>query len=185
MADLEARGVTVDAAETTVTGTYLDVASTLVREAAGSAISEVTSTVTLVGAAGAWLRLPGPPVSAVASVLVDGVAVHDFRLAGDRLFRACGWQDSEAAPSLITVTYTHGYASVPADVVDLVCRLAAQALLSYREGDPVQRAATSVRIGDYAVTYADSETGTMALSALQRKRLAARFGTGMVQVRAS
>jgi hypothetical protein len=183
IADLQARGVAVDVTEQAVATTYLDTASALVREAAGTPISEATSTVTVVGGLGPWLRLPGAPVGAVSAVLVDGVAVTDYRLANDRLYRADGWQQ-DCGPSLVTVTYTHGLATVPADIVDLVCRLAVQALLSYREGDPIGRAATSVRIGDYAVTYADTETGTMALSETQRKRLAARFGGSITSVRA-
>jgi uncharacterized short protein YbdD (DUF466 family) len=44
---------------------------------------------------------------------------------------------------------------------------------------------TSERIGDYAVTYADTDTGTMSLSDFQRNRLAARFGAGTAMVRVS
>lgn len=177
VADLEARGVTVDASETTAVTTFLDVASTIVRDAAGSPISQTTSTVVLEGGPATRLRLPGQPVQSVSAVLLDGVAISDWTLASGALFRAAGWRTS-CNPSTVQVTYVHGMATVPSDIVDLVCRLAGQALASLRSGDPLARAVESERIGDYQVTYAGTETGTMALSAFQRSRLAARFGSG-------
>jgi hypothetical protein len=178
IADLEARGVTVAESETTVVNTYLDVASAVIRQAAGSPISEVTSTVTLEGR-GDRLALPGKPVTAVSAVAVDDLAVTDYKLLSDALTRPCGFHRG----SLVTVTYQHGLPVVPVDIIDLACRLAGQALAAFRSGDPMQRALTSERIGDYAVTYADTETGTMTLSDRQRKSLSARFGNAGTVVR--
>lgn len=178
IADLTARGVTVDSSELAAVNVYLDVASTLVREAAGSPISETVSTVTLEGR-GTRLHLPGAPVAAVSDVLVDGVAVSDYRLLSGALTRSCGFDDGTE----VTVTYTHGLSTVPADIVDLVCRLAGQELAALRSGETASRAVESERIGDYSVKYADTETGTMVLSSFQRNRLAARFGGGARAVR--
>jgi hypothetical protein len=183
VADLEARGVTVDAAEVAIVGTYLDVASTIVRDAAGCPISEAVSTVTLEGVAATRLHLPGQPVTAVSGVSVDGVAVTDYRLTNGALWRSQGWSGCE--PAVVELTMTHGLPTVPADIVDMVCRMAAQALVAFRGGDPAPRQVTSERIGDYAVTYADTDTGTMSLSDFQRNRLAARFGAGTAMVRVS
>jgi hypothetical protein len=173
IADLEARGVTVSPAEVDAVTIYLDVASTLVRDAAGSPISETTSTVTLEGR-GSRLRLPGGPVTAVSAVSVDGVAVSDYKLLSGALTRSCGFDDGTE----VEVTYTHGLPAVPSDIVDLVCRLAGQELVALRSGETASRAISAERIGDYSVTYADTETGTMVLSGFQRNRLAARFGSG-------
>jgi hypothetical protein len=74
------------------------------------------------------------------------------------------------------VTYVHGLPAVPSDIVDLVCRLAGQALVTFRSGDPMARAVDLERIGDYQAKYNNLETGFMALSDFQRDRLAARFG---------
>lgn len=183
VADLEVRGVTVDPSETAVVNVYLDVASTLVRDAAGSPVSQVTSTVTLEGEPGPRLRLPGPPVQSVSSVSIDGVAVSDWRLASGALVRAAGWRPG-CEPSDVSVTYVHGLATVPADIVDMVCRLAGQELVSYRSGEEVSRPVTEERIGDYFVKYGDTETGTMSLTQFQRDRLAARFGGGVGTARA-
>jgi hypothetical protein len=85
----------------------------------------------------------------------------------------------------VTLTMTHGLDPVPADIVDLVCRMAAQALLAFRGGDPAPRQVSSERIGDYSVTYADTESGVMSLTTYQANKLAARFGNGagMVKLR--
>ncbi|MDT3395438.1 hypothetical protein RKE29_02025 [Streptomyces sp. B1866] len=187
VADCTARGLTVEASETAVMGVYLDVASTAVREAAGAPISQTTSTVALEGPDGSlWLDLPGPPVTAVATVAIDGQAVTDWRLRSGRLWRAAGWSPS-CEPSEVEITYTHGLPSVPADIVDLVCRIAAAALLAYRaEPDGTGLAARDVRaerIGDYSVTYGDDGRITeLELPEYLRERLAARFGGGVAVV---
>lgn len=187
VADLTARGLTIDPSETAIVNVYLDVASTAVRTAAGVPISQTTSTVTLEGEASHWLSLPGPPVTAVASVELDGVPVTDFKLRSSRLWRACGWSDP-CEPSEVEVTQTHGLPTVPADIVDLVCRIAAAALVAFRsQPDGEGLAAKDVRserIGDYAVTYGDGGRITeMELPDYLRAQLRARFGGGVAVVR--
>ncbi|MEU1805841.1 hypothetical protein [Streptomyces sp. NPDC019937] len=182
VADCTARGLVIDVAEIALMGVYLDVASTAVREAAGVPISQTTSTVTLEGPAAQWLDLPGPPVTAVVAVYVDGELVADWRLRSGRLWRAGGWTGSDG-PSEVEVTYIHGLPTVPADIVDLVCRIAAATLIAYRsEQDGTGLAARDVRaerIGDYSVTYGDDGRITeVELPDYLRERLAARFGGG-------
>lgn len=186
-ADLEARGLTVDPSETEFVGVSLDVASTAVREAAGSPISETTSTITLEGEPGQWLTLPGLPVSAVATVELDGVAITDWRLRSQRLWRAVGWTGCDG-PSEVEVTQTHGLATVPSDIVDLVCRMVAGALKAQRSEEDGTGLATEVitseRIGDYAVTFGgDGRVSEMDLPQYWRERLEARFGGGMQLLR--
>lgn len=189
VADLAKRGLTVQEAELEVAGVYLDGASAVVRQAAGVPISETTSTLTLEGDASPWLSLPGPPVRSVQAVAVDGAALEadDYRLRSGRLWLARGWS-YRREPSEVTVTYTHGLPEVPADIVDVVCRLAAAALLAHREsGDGSDLAARPViqeRIGDYSATYSYSpQFSEMELPAYLRKQLAARFGGGVSVVR--
>jgi hypothetical protein len=178
IADLEARGITVAPSEESVTTTYLAVASAAIRDAAGSNISQSTVTVLLDGTCEQRLRLPGAPVTAVHAVTLDEVPVLDYRLSNGALWRSAGWAGDE-----VSVTYTYGLDPVPADIVDLTCRLAANALSAYRNGDPAARQVSSERIGDYSVTYADTETGTVTLTDSQRSRLAARFGASLAVVR--
>ncbi|WP_055693006.1 hypothetical protein [Streptomyces prasinopilosus] len=181
--DLEARGLAVDPSEAAVVNVYLGVASTAVREAAGTAISRTTSTVTLEGVPGQRLTLPGVPVVSVDAVTVDGRTETGWRLSSGRLWRAAGWSGRE--PSEIEVTYTHGLVEVPADIVDLVCRMVAAALKAYRaedggEGLAADKEVTSERLGDWAVTYgSDGRVTEMELTQHWRERLAARFGSSV------
>ncbi|MDT0568868.1 hypothetical protein RM704_15555 [Streptomyces sp. DSM 3412] len=188
VADLEARGLTVEVSETTIVGTFLAEASASVREAAGVPISQTTSTVALEGPDNSqWLSLPGPPVLSVASVAIDGETVTDWKLRSGQLWRAAGWSPGPE-PSEVTVTYTHGLATVPADLVGLVCRIAAAVLVAHRaqpDGEGLAaRDIRSERIGDYAVTYGDSGRITdIELPDYLREQLAARFGGGVTVVR--
>jgi hypothetical protein len=140
------------------------------------------------------LALPAGPVTAVASVKVEGVAVTPatftngywtagWRKSGDRLlFRDVRMVE----PATITVTYTHGLAVVPADIVDLVCgmvSIAAAAGADYGLGSRSK----SIRLGDYAETT-ETPAGTespspMALPERTRERLRARFGGSAVLIR--
>ncbi|MFK4797791.1 hypothetical protein ACI3K5_03745 [Streptomyces sp. MPA0124] len=186
-ADLEARGLTIDPSETSIVGVYLGVSSAAVREAAGTAISRTTSTLTLEGPTGQWLTLPGPPIVSVASVSIDGRPVTDWRLRSERLWRAVGWSGCE--PSEVEVTQTHGLVDVPEDIVDLVCRMTAAALVRYRsedggEGLAADKEITSERLGDWSVTYgSDGRISEMELTQFWRDRLAARFGSSVTALR--
>lgn len=188
VADLEARGMTVETAEEPLVTTYLGVASTAVREAAGGPVSQTTSTVTLEGGPGQWLTLPGQPVTEVTTVLIEGESVTDWRLVSGRLWRGGGWARG-CGLSAVDVTQTHGLPDVPEDIVDLVSRMAAGALTAQRsEADGMGLAATktvtSERIGDYAVTYGnDGRITEMELPQHWRERLAARFGGGLTALR--
>ncbi|MFG3493000.1 hypothetical protein [Streptomyces sp. NPDC047972] len=186
-ADLTVRGMPVEPGEEAMVAIYLDVASTAVRDAAGTAISRTTSTVVLEGAAGQWLTLPGAPVEEVTAVSIDGRAVTDWRLVSGRLWRSGGWGACE--PSEVSVTYTHGLLNVPADIVDLVCRMAAAALVAYRSSTSGEtlaatREVTAERLGDWSVSYAsDGRVSTMELTEHWRERLAARFGASVTVLR--
>ncbi len=124
--DLSRRGLAVEPEETTAVEVYLEVASAAVREAAAAPISATTSTLTLEGEPSQWLRLPGLPVASIASAKIDGVTVTDWRLRSGMLWRAAGWTGWDG-PAEVEVTYTHGLTTVPADIVDLVCRMTAAA----------------------------------------------------------
>ena len=188
VADLQARGVTVEPAETAIVGVYLAEASTAVREAAGVPISQTTSTVELEGPDDSqWLTLPGPPIQAVSAVEIDGQAVTDWRLRSHRLWRAGGWTTGRG-PSEVTVVQTHGLPDVPEDIVGLVCRIAAAVLVHFRAQPGGEGLAAkdvrSERIGDYAVQYGDGGRITeIELPEYLREQLAARFGGGAEMVK--
>jgi hypothetical protein len=187
LADVTALGLTLEAGEDALMVTYLAAASASVREAAGVPISETTSTVAMEGPATQWLTLPGPPVTAVASVAIDGQEVTDWRLRDSRLWRAAGWSPA-CEPSDVTVTQTHGLPTTPADIVMLVARIATATLLAWRAApDGSGLAAVNIRqesLGDYSVSYgADGGITEMELPQYLREQLAARFGGGIALLR--
>lgn len=187
--DLTARNIAVpdgvDAA------TILDAASAAIREAAGCSISYGPSTITLVVDDPCDFDLPAGPVASVASVVVDSVAVSGWRKVGDTLHMPrTRWWGVNGLPVEVTVTYTHGYPVVPADIVDLACSLAAMAFAAAAAGGYGSDSRTdSIKLGDYAESF-NHPTGTespspVAIPDTVRDALRARFGTsvGLLKMR--
>ena len=159
----------------------LDIASAAIREAAGSAISQQTSTITVPAPSGRLLPLPSP-VASVASVSIDGTPVTDYALLTEGLWRRQGWG---CGPAPVTVTLTHGLAEVPADIVDLAVQLATAWLAHTESGGGSTAGVTSVRIDDAAETYDAESAGQVSpvfIPEITRQSLAARFGGGPVVV---
>jgi len=196
-ADLDARGIVSGFLQV---DTFIAEASTVVREAAGTPISEVTSTVTLDGYRNEqWLELPGSPVTAVATVTIDGDTVTDWRLASGRLWRAASWGSGgrwgyDDRPSAVSVTYTHGLPTVPEDIVGLVCAMVAASKAALDEDDDGLGLALdngrvqSVRIDGFAETYGTSQEAIaaatrMTLPERTRQMLQARFSGSATSLR--
>lgn len=178
--DLSVRGI--DIANQALSSAMLAVASSTVREAAGSPIDRNTSTVKLDGWGDTLLRLPGLPVVSVSSVEVDGSAITDYKLtASGSLWRARGWGD-DWEPASIEVTMVHGLATVPADIVDLVCNLAAAGQVeaaALAAGGSFDPRVVVESIDDYRVQFAEGAEAVASVFDLPegtRSRLRARFG---------
>jgi hypothetical protein len=153
-----------------------------VRDAAGAAISEETSTVRVNAGWGNLLGLPGP-VTAVASVSVDGttLSADAYEVLPNGLWRRCGWAMC-GAPVPVVVTYTHGLAAVPEDIVDLTCNLAKAWLDHVAAGSGSTAGLTSVRLDDAAEGYTDESAGQVSpvyIPEVTRNWLARRFGGGV------
>ena len=181
--DLADRGV--DTSNASLVGAMLGAASEAVREAAGAAISVTTSTVEVEGTQGQRLPLPGGPLRSVSSVKVDGVEVSDFRVVGGALWRRVGWSSYCDEPSIVTVTYQHGFDEVPADVVDLVCQFAAAGIASAAEGYAGHAGVASEQeaVDDWSrsrtfVTGGDAQASVMEVPPRTRLMLRSRFGGG-------
>lgn len=115
------------------------------------------------------LILPELPVVSVESVVEDGVTLtegDDYILAHyGQLIRVGqrwkqGWQ-------IVTVTYTHGYTTIPDDIADVATRIAArvyQAGLRAADMDGVPGVAAK-SLGDYSVQYTnEGSEGVMGVS---------------------
>ncbi|GGR71374.1 hypothetical protein GCM10010252_07140 [Streptomyces aureoverticillatus] len=137
----------------------LDVASTIVRREARQNFTRGTSSATLYAYDG-WAVLPQRPVVSVAEVRRRGgqlVPADRWQLVRDRVHVLGGDQ-------AVTVTYTHGYASVPADVLAVVLTLASRVL-----SNPSDLRQESV--GSVSVTYS-AETIGASLAPADRDLLA-------------
>lgn len=176
--DLDLRGV--DISDTARASTMLQVASAALRNAAGSAISETTSTVKLTGSQRSeYLRLPGV-VRSVSSVKLDDEEVTGWQLVDGMLYKCGGWSPCRHFETY-EVTYTHGLPQVSADIVDLVCSFAAAGMNAAVDGYAARTGVIAERIDDYSVQYAqgaDAVANVMEVPPRTRRLLRSRFGAG-------
>jgi len=178
--DLSNRGISDERASMA-----LDVASASIRDAAGSMISAATSTITVPAPSGHLLTLPGP-VTAVSSVAIDGytLPVTDYRVVPNGIWLPYEWScDRDPAP--VTITYTHGLTTVPADIVDLTCQLAIAWINHTAAGGGSTAGLESAAIDDARESYTAEAAGQVSpvfIPDVTRRWLAARFGSGPVVV---
>lgn len=184
VADLVGRGIVAD--DAALAQTMLAVASSAVRGAAGSPISQETSTIIYDGwRLERYLALFGLPVTAVTTVTVNGTAVTDWRLTGgSRLWRSCGWGVDDG-PAAVAVTQTHGLAAVPENIVDLVCSYAAAGMAAAADGFEAHAGKVAERIDDYSVSWAqgaEAVATAMEIPEGTRHWLASMFGGSAAMV---
>jgi hypothetical protein len=119
--------------------------------------------ITLDCAGGTRLFLPELPVTEVAEVVEDDEILtedDDYKLGQHGILHRvdCDW---EAGIQIVTITYTHGYASpLPDDIVVVATRAAARVYqVGLRASDTEGVPGISAKsLGDYSVSYA-SEVG--------------------------
>lgn len=112
----------------------LDDASAAVRGYTGQEFTSSSTTLRLKARTGV-LRLPQRPVTAVASVEdTDGNALSYEWMGDDRIYLWSlsplnAWEINISRTRLlyVDITYTHGYAAVPDDIVAVVCQMASRA----------------------------------------------------------
>lgn len=177
--DLAARGVDLD---DEIAEVFLEVASSLVREAAQGPVSETTSDVVLwVLDDDPYVDLPGKPVTEVSAVALDGdtLSADSYRMVHGRLWIS-SWVCPKTVPLQLDVTLTHGFPVVPSYIVQLVCDLAILGANSASEGALDPRVVIE-QIDDYKVTFADGAdlvSSAMTLPVATRRALRSRFGGG-------
>lgn len=112
---------------------------------------------TLDSVGGTRLVLPELPVVEVSAVVEDDatlVAEDDYKLGQHGVLHRIGARWT-AGIQIVTVTYSHGYATLPEDVVAICTRMAAR---SYQAGLRAELLAgvpgiASTSLGDYAVAF--------------------------------
>ena len=138
----------------------VEIATAVVQAACGRPpqrlVRVLGDTATLIGGTGQWLELPQRPVTAVASVSLDGTALSagtatgTYRFRGGQLWRREGWTACPYEPSEVIAVYDHGYEDSAQDL-----ELAAAAVLGICQGaygNPTGLKAET--IDDYSATYA-------------------------------
>lgn len=197
--DLEVRlGRVLTEAEAARADALLQDASALVRSYTRLDFAPPTSETVVLRASAGVVRLPKTPVTAVSEVKLVGVSgLPDITLAGwtwdgidvvdvsglERVIVNLPEAANELSglPPTYRITYTHGYATVPADVVAVVCGMTLRTLTAPTMSGGV----TSETIGSYSYRMADSGTGTaVTLTPSDRMVLDRyRIRTGTVTVR--
>lgn len=111
------------------------------------------------------LFLPELPVTSVASVVEDGTTLtegddEDYQLANHGVLHRIDDYWAKGV-QIVTVTYTHGYATIPDDIVGVCTRAAArsyQAGLRAADAEAVP-GVESKSIGDFSVSYSSGAGG--------------------------
>lgn len=166
-------------AETTSAQLALDIATSIVIARTGQTFAVVTGdTVTLDTHGGEDVFLPQRPVTAVASVVTrerGSTATTtrtlnvDYERRGDRL----RWVGVGYWPYEVTVTYTHGYATIPDDVKGTTLAVAAEIL-----GNPDGLARSAVDDANDTHEWAEDSPAEKML-----KLVARRYGRRPLTVR--
>jgi hypothetical protein len=164
----------------------LNVASERVRTFTGLTFTAETTT-TRVRVRNGLARLPQRPVTAVSAVVdMDGNAVNFEWYAGQVvdckpvMLNVFEINLCRTTPQWVDVTYTHGYNPIPADVVGIVCDLAAAALDSPPEESGVQSETWS----DYSITTGSQFPGGVRLTQSMKDSLTPYMSpAGTVSVR--
>lgn len=107
--------------------------------------------------------LPEMPVVSVASVVEDDeelTVTDDYKLGQYGILCRIN-QNWKSGIQIVTITYSHGYETIPTDIMEVAVRAASriyQAGLRSKEHDGVTGVA-SLSLGDYAVSYGSEQGG--------------------------
>lgn len=146
----------------------LEDASDIIRAETGQDFDTATETVTLAGSGRRVIQLPQTPVTAVATVAVDGLAYTldtNYRWAADGTLTRLG-ANWPLGP--VVVAYTHGYATIPGDIRRLCARFAADL---FDDRHKVR----SESVGSYSVTYLRSASGNTVVATDDDMRILNRY----------
>lgn len=175
-------GVTHTAAERIQAQAHLDDATAWLQAELGQLIAAGTATYTT-RVRSLPIRLPQQPVTAVTTVLVNGVAMTDFELIDQELHLSSGWGFADVGNIDgyidVTITFNYGYATIPSDLKAWCCVLASQSLDAAAGGTLGAPRVRSEQIDDYSVTYVTDGSLAMSLPDEVLERLRARYGAGV------
>lgn len=184
VADLSAAlGITAPASGTAAHAQMVDAladASDELRDITGQVINFGTSTVKVMASPDGIVRLPAVPIVSIASVTLDGEAVEYEQLDSASLTVTL------SGAALVSVTYTHGWSTIPG-VLRKWCKvLAAAAIAAAKSGNlGLAGGLASVGVDDGRVTWATgaNENGAgVAVPEAIAVRLRATYGSPSITV---
>jgi hypothetical protein len=184
VADLSAAlGITAPAAGSVAYLQMVDAladASDELRDIIGQPVNRGTTTVTVTAVPGSIVRLPAVPIVSIASVTLDGEAIEYEQIDTASISVVV------IEPSLISVTYTHGWLTVPG-VLRKWCKvLAAASIAAAKSGNlGLAGGIASVGVDDGRVTWATGagENGTgVAVPGAVAVKLRATYGSPSITV---
>lgn len=166
----------------------LEDASALVRSYTRQDFAPPTPETVVLRASGGIVRLPKTPVTAVTAVVAVGVGegpdltLVGWTFDGIDVIDVNGWDsliinlpetlyDCTSLPPTYRVTYAPGYATVPADVVAVVCAMAMRTLTAPTMASGI----TSETIGSYSYRMAEGGIGTSVHLAQHEKTVLERY----------
>lgn len=162
---------------------WLQAASDEIRSVLGQQITRNSTTAILPGVEDYWLELPQLPVVSVQSVTMNNAPVTDYRLIQNKLYRWFGWQDLFIIfePRTVSVAYTHGYVTVPGDLVTLCCSLASVGMAQAATGTMGHiPGMTSEAIDDYKAGWDPAAPPVITIPPATVARLRAKYAGGGV-----
>lgn len=186
--DLAARlGRVLSGTEQVRAGALLDDASALIRAYTGQTFTQVVGDVAVLRVQGGIVRLPQRPVTAVTSVVAIGgdgvpdVTVMDYVFDGiDQIRVGEGsfiinlpevWWDDDGYPGTFRVTYSHGYAQVPGDVIAVACGMVLRTITAPTTSGGV----TGETIGSYSYRLETADTGLSVMLGQTERQALARY----------
>lgn len=153
-------------------------ASDDLRDIVGQAINRGTSTVTVWAKPGGIVRLPAVPVVSVASVVSDGKAVEFEILDSSSLSVVT------SAPRKLTITYTHGWQTIPGILRKWCKVLAASSIAAAKSGNlGLAGGLAGVSVDDGRVSWAtaaDENGAGVSLPESVALRLKSSYGSPYV-----
>lgn len=153
----------------------LDGVSALIRTVTGQTISQVVGdTLTRRGTRDTEIVLPQRPVTAVASVALDGTALTSDLYGwseNGRLWRTDGGNFGGVLTA-VTVTYTHGWAAAADDLNTARAVTLQAASRAWDNPSAVQ----SESVGDYATVYGINPVGGIMLTEAEKRQLRSAYG---------
>lgn len=112
--------------EETRASLFVELASAAIEDEVGFSLDQQTETITVRARGQRTILLPAFPVTAVDAVLFAGHEVDvEWTRAGELTIPSGWWGHGE-----LTVTYTHGYATVPDGLKAVCLEIAARALVN-------------------------------------------------------